>query len=55
MNNSTKFFSYPITCCNITGFATDWNNLPVNQLQSYASCAVYGTNINEQVSVFNYR
>jgi hypothetical protein len=54
MGNSTEYFKYPITCCNISNiFTTNWNDLPLNQLESVAYCAINGTNINPTVSLFD--
>jgi hypothetical protein len=52
MSSSLQNFTYPITCCNVSNvFTTDWNNLPFDKLQSYATCAATGTGLNNQVSV----
>ncbi|CAF3469308.1 unnamed protein product [Rotaria sp. Silwood1] len=47
MANNTRNFTYPITCCPISSFTGDWNNLPFDKLESAAYCAINGTNIYE--------
>jgi hypothetical protein len=43
-------FQYPLTCCPMGDVQQNWNNLPVDQLQQAAACALYGNNIYEVVS-----
>ena len=46
-------FEYPLTCCPLGDGKQDWNNLPLDQLESTAQCAVYGTKLYQQVSWFS--
>ena len=48
--SGTKF-TYPLTCCPLSSFQQDWNNLPVDQLKQAASCALNGIGIYETVSL----
>jgi hypothetical protein len=53
MPSSLYNFTYPITCCDVGNvFQTNWNNLPSSQLQGFANCAAYGTNIYTTVSFY---
>lgn len=53
MDNQSKYFQYPVTCCNNgNGFTEDWNNLPIDKFSSVAYCAINGTGINDIVSLF---
>ncbi|UJR10021.1 hypothetical protein I4U23_014244 [Adineta vaga] len=48
-------FRFPLTCCPLSNVQPNWNNLPVQQLNEVANCAVYGTNgcYNKLVELLN--
>jgi hypothetical protein len=53
MGNATRNFKYPLTCCNISNvFTTNGNNFNYQQLESASYCAINGTNIYQDVSLF---
>jgi hypothetical protein len=53
MGNASRYFTYPLTCCNISNvFTANWNNFNSQQLQSASYCAINGTNIYQDVSLF---
>jgi len=43
----TMAFRYPLTCCPLRNMQTDWNNLPIEQMNEAASCAINGTGVYE--------
>ncbi|CAF1264988.1 unnamed protein product [Rotaria sp. Silwood1] len=45
--STMKEFVYPLTCCPIGNLRENWNNLPLDQLQQAANCALNGINIYE--------
>ncbi len=46
--------TYPITCCNVGNiFTTNWNDLPFSEMERVGYCAVNGTNLYNQVRLFN--
>ena len=47
-------FRYPLTCCPLNKIRDNWKNLPTDQLQQAATCALYGTNIYEIVNLFSF-
>lgn len=50
MDNSTRTFKYPITCCNIGNvFRSDWNNLPADDLKNFSNCAISGNGVYQDV------
>ncbi len=53
MGIASRYFTYPLTCCNISnGFTMNWNNLNSQQLQSASYCAIDGINVYQDVSSF---
>lgn len=55
MGLAAREFHYPLTCCPLNKIRDNWKNLPMDQLQQAASCALYGTNIYETVKFLSLR
>lgn len=53
MPSSVSNFRYPLTCCPLNKIRDNWNNLPMDQLEQAAHCAVTGTNIYQMVRFFS--
>lgn len=45
-------FRYPLTCCPLNKLRENWNQLPIDQLEQAAHCAITGTNIYQIVRFF---